>query len=84
MGRPEANGGYGEEDVLAWFEGPVSGEAKGDAHGVAGEHFDFGVCAAAADVTVGKRRKADEPFDDPESDDGFQVCHLLEATQMDP
>ena len=33
---PEADGGHGEEDVMARFESPGAGEVEDDAHGVAG------------------------------------------------
>lgn len=66
VGGPEADGGDGEEDVLAWFEGPGAGGSQGDAHGVAGEDFDVGVGAAAADVAVDEGGEADETFDDPD------------------
>ncbi len=84
MGGPEADGGYGEEDVLAWFEGPGASEAEGDAHGIAWEHFDIGGGTAAIDIAVDEGGEADETFDDPDRDDGFQVDHLLGSIQMDP
>lgn len=74
---PETDGGDGEEDVLAWFEGPGAGGAESDAHGVAGENFDIGVGAAPADIAVDEGGEADQTFDDPDGDDGFQVVHLL-------
>ena len=69
---------------LAGVEGPGAGGAEGDAHGVAGEDFDFGACAAVADVAVDEGAEADEAFDDPDGDDGFEIVHLLEALKMDP
>lgn len=83
MGGPEADGGYGEEDVLAWFEGPGAGKAEGNAHRVTREDLDvrFG---ATASVAMDEGRETDETFDDPKCDDGFQVVQLLEAVQMDP
>ena len=66
MGGPEADGGDGEEDVLAWFEGPGAGDAEGDAHGVAGEKFDVGIGATPADVAVDEGGEPEETFDDPD------------------
>lgn len=65
VGGPEADGGYGKKNVLAWFKGPGAGETEGDAHGIAWEDFDIGVGAAAADVAVDEGGEADETFDDP-------------------
>ena len=66
MRSPEANGGHGEEDVLAWFKGPGADETEGDEHRVAGENFDVGVGAAAGNVAVYEGSEADETFDDPD------------------
>ena len=66
MRGPEADGGYSEEDVLAWFEGPGSGKAEGDTHSVAREDFDVGVSATAADITVDEGGEADKAFNDPD------------------
>lgn len=66
VGGPEADGGYGEEKILAWFEDPGASEVEGDAHGVAGNDFDIGVGARAAGVAVDEGREADEAFDDPD------------------
>lgn len=74
---PETDGGYGEEDMLAWFEGPGAGRAESDTHGVAGKNFDVGLCGAPADIAVDEGGEADQTFDDPDVDDGFQVVHLL-------
>lgn len=52
VGCPETDRGYGEEDVLAWFEGPGAGEAEGDAHSVTREDFDISISATAANITV--------------------------------
>ena len=71
VGGPEANGGYDEEDVLAWFEGPGAGGAESDTHGVAGEDFNVGVCAAVAEIAVDEGGETDETFNDPDGDDGF-------------
>ena len=84
MGGPEADGGYGEEEVLARFERPWAGDAEGDAHSVAGEDLNIRVGAATADVAVDEGGETNETFNDPECDDGFQVFQLLEAIQMDP
>ncbi len=71
----------GKHNVL---EGPGASKVDGDAHGIAWEDFDVGGGAAAADVTVNEGGEADETFDDPDRDDGFQVDHLLGSIQMDP
>ncbi len=85
MGGPETDGGYGEEDMLAWSEGPGPGEMESDAHRVTREDLDIGsACAIAADAAIDKGGKADETFDDPDGDHCFQVSTLLEAMQMYP
>ena len=66
VGCPEADGGNGEEDVLAWFKGPGTGEAEGDAHGVSREDFNIGVSATAANIAVDEGRESDKAFDDPD------------------
>lgn len=65
VGCPEADGGNGEEDVLAWFEGPGAGEVEGDAQGVSREDFNVSVGATAANVAVDEGGESDETFDDP-------------------
>ncbi len=58
MGGVEADGGDGEEDVLAWVEGPWAGEAEGYAEGVAGEEFDVCTGGVGAEVTVEEAHEA--------------------------
>lgn len=52
MRCPEADGGNGEENVLARFEGPGPGEAQGDAHSVTREDFNISVSATVANIAV--------------------------------
>ena len=48
----EADGGDGEEDVLAGLEVPGVGEAEGHAEGVAWEEFDVCTGVGGAEVAV--------------------------------
>ena len=50
VGGVEADGGDGEEDVLAWVEGPGVGEVDVYAEGVAGKEFD--ICTGGGGTKV--------------------------------
>lgn len=52
MGCPEADGGDGEEDVLAWLDGPGPGKAESNTQGVTGEDFNVSISATAANIAV--------------------------------
>ena len=70
---PQADGGDGEEDVLARLEFPGAGEFKGDAHGIAGERLENGVGGAAAGVAVDEGEEADATLPSPGPDDDLEV-----------
>lgn len=79
VGGPEADGGDGEEDVLAWFYGTGACEPDVNAHGVAGEDFDGGGGGCRADVRVQERKESEEALGGPDDGDGYQVIKLGEA-----
>ena len=58
MGGVEADGGDGEEDVLAWLEVPGMGEAEGYPEGVAREEFDVCTGIGGAEVAVEEDHEA--------------------------
>lgn len=60
VGGVEANGGDGEEDVLAWVEVPGMGEAEGYTEGVAREPFDVCTGIGGAEIAV---EEDHEPLD---------------------
>ena len=84
MGGPEADGGDGEEEVLAWVEGPGTGHGKGYADGVAWEGFNRGFCAAVADVSIYQAGYPQETLEAPEDNDDFEVELCWEAVEMVP
>ena len=65
MGRPEADGGNGEIDVLAGAEVEGAGELEGYTCGGAWEGFKAGLCIAVAEVAVDEGHKADKPLQGP-------------------
>lgn len=60
VGGVEADGGDGEEDVLAWVEIPGVGEAEGYADGIAWEEFDVCTGVGGAEVAVEEDHEAVE------------------------
>ena len=52
VGGVESDGGDGEEDVLAWVEGPGMGEADVYAEGVARKEFDICTGGGGTQVSV--------------------------------
>ena len=59
---PEADGGHGDEHVLAGPECPGAGQFQGHAEGVAWEGFHDGFRASSANVSVNERRCPNRPL----------------------
>lgn len=73
MGGPEADGGNGQEDILAWLYDHRTSEAEGHADGVARKDLAGGRGAVSAEVAVEERRETKKAFNDANGDDGFEV-----------
>ncbi len=60
VGGPEADGRNGQENMLAWYEGPWAGNSESETDGIAWESLELGFGASISKVAVKNKKHANE------------------------